>query len=79
MKIVFIGCKPFKGTDRCGFQYSFYEDNLKIGDIFETISNVSNNDDYVLIFYKNNTFSFPRKYFATLQEWREMKINQILE
>ena len=86
-KIVFIGCKPFKGTDRCGFQYSFYEENLKIGDIFNTIPDGSMNYDYVLIFYKNFLYpqkkgvilSFPRKYFVTLQEWCEMKINKILE
>ena len=59
--------------------YSLYEENLKIGDIFDTISDMSINDAFVLIYYKNNTLSFPRECFATLEEFRENRINQILK
>ena len=43
MKVVFIGCKPFKGKDICGFEWSFYDENLKVGDIFEVSEHYDDN------------------------------------
>ena len=54
MKVVFIGCKSFKGKDICGFEYSFYEKNIKVGDIFEVsehydnLSNIFNDESSVI-------------------------------
>lgn len=85
MKVVFIGCDKFKGTDTCGFQYSFYKDNFKPGDIFETYIEMI--PEYfqacgayiydVTIYFRTHTATFPKRYFVTLQEWREMRLNQI--
>lgn len=88
MKVVFIGCDKFKGTDTCGFQYSFYKDNFKPGDIFDIVTGfVAPNSNITIYFnwsspnYHNGVFrstiSLPKKYFVTLEEWREIRLNKI--
>ena len=88
MKVVFIGCKPFKGKDICGFEWSFYE-NLKVGDIFEVsehyddnLSNIFNDESSVIHIDTEHPFkfrgSFPIKHFISLEEYRNQKLDKIL-
>jgi hypothetical protein len=84
MKVVFIGCKPFKGKDICGFEWSFYE-NLKVGDIFEVsehyddnLSNIFNDESSVIHIDTEHPFkfrgSFPIKHFIPLEQYRNQKL-----
>jgi hypothetical protein len=84
MKVVFIGCKPFKGKDICGFEWSFYE-NLKVGDIFEVsehyddnLSNIFNDESSVIHIDTEHPFkfrgSFPIKHFISLEQYRNQKL-----
>ena len=88
MKVVFIGCKPFKGKDICGFEWSFYE-NLKVGDIFEVsehyddnLSNIFNDESSVIHIDTEHPFkfrgSFPIKHFIPLEQYRNQKLDKIL-
>ena len=84
MKVVFIGCKPFKGKDICGFEWSFYG-NLKVGDIFEVsehyddnLSNIFNDESSVIHIDTEHPFkfrgSFPIKHFIPLEQYRNQKL-----
>ena len=84
MKVVFIGCKTFKGKDICGFEWSFYE-NLKVGDIFEVsehyddnLSNIFNDESSVIHIDTEHPFkfrgSFPIKHFIPLEQYRNQKL-----
>lgn len=85
MKAVFIGCKPFKGTDICGFQYNFYKKNFKIGDIcevsehYDNMSDVFNNESTVIHIQYPFKFrvAFPIEHFISLEEWRDRKLNDL--
>jgi CTP-dependent riboflavin kinase len=85
MKVVFIGCKSFKGKDICGFEYSFYEKNIKVGDIFEVsehyddnLSNIFNDGSSVIHIDTEHPFkfrgSFPIKHFISLEQYRNQKL-----
>lgn len=87
MKVVFLGCNKFKGTDICGFQYKFYKDNFKPGDVFDIVPDLNDHLSSIITIYFNQhdpigwssrpIISLPREYFITLEEWREIKLNQI--
>lgn len=87
MRVVFIGCKPFKGTDICGFQYNFYKKNFKIGDIcevsehYDNIKDIFNDESSVIHIDTEHPFkfrgSFPIEHFISLEEWRDNKLNQL--
>jgi hypothetical protein len=82
MKVVFIGCEFFAGTDKCGFNFDFYQSNFKIGDKFDLVGG----DTYPYVYIKIHLleksgrkveFNFPAKYFVTLDEWREIQMDKI--
>jgi hypothetical protein len=90
MKVVFIGCEPFRGTDKCGFQWSFYKKHFKIGDIcevsehYDDMSDVFNNESsviHILSSLRDMRYpfrgSFPIEHFISLEKWREMKLNYL--
>lgn len=91
MRVVFIGCKPFKGIDKCGFQFSFYENHFKIGDIYEVSKHYDNMSDvfnvessviFVEFPFKESgkgktTCTFPIEHFISLEEWIERRDKKI--
>lgn len=75
MYIVFIGVKPFIGTDRLGYRYQFYQQKFKIGDIIKVTKH--DMSEYLVENIYNYPIILPKENFITLEEWREEKLNDL--
>lgn len=74
MKVVYIGGGEL---DKDVTISNFYKNNFKIGDVFEV--DKFEGDRFRINLKPNIPLYLSTKYFSTLEEWREMRINQILE
>ena len=74
MKVVYIGRGE---NDKVKTVSDFYKSHFKMGDIFEV--DKFEGDRFRINLKPNIPVYLSTKYFVTLEEWRENRINEILK